>query len=195
MRPFDTTAWRKAVGNTNFSEKPEEKKQKAAVRPPTIPWGGEVMKLVAYVLIGGLIAFIVYQVVKNTSVDNKVVRPTQEAPTAATPVEDIETADLETWLEQARQQGNWREAVRVHYLLLLRTLHTQEKIHWQKDKTNLDYLNELLHHHLLYDPVRQLTRVYERVWYGEHTLTQNEFEQLAGNFDQVHQTLKHSGDS
>ncbi|MFZ5970513.1 MAG: DUF4129 domain-containing protein [Bacteroidota bacterium] len=192
VRPFDTTAWRKTVGSTDFSEKPEEeKKREAAPGPrPSLPWGGEVMKLIAYLLIGGLVAFIVYQVIKNTSVDNKVVRSTPTAPTAATPVEDIETADLETWLAQARTQGNWREAVRVHYLLLLRALHTAGKIRWQKDKTNLEYLNELLAHNLLYDPVRHLTRMYERVWYGEHTLTQPELEHLAGDFEQVNQALK-----
>jgi Domain of unknown function (DUF4129) len=50
-------------------------------------------------------------------------------------------------------------------------------IAWKKDKTNRDYLNEIRGRNN-YNDFRQLTLVYEIVWYGDTPVKQEEFSNV-----------------
>nr|WP_262905325.1 DUF4129 domain-containing protein [Hymenobacter nitidus] len=83
-----------------------------------------------------------------------------------TAAEDIHSLDFNTLLAQAEAAGNYRLAVRLGYLAVLKQLTDHGLIRWQPEKTNHDYLRELTAGSLR-PAFQEITRQFEYVWYGE----------------------------
>jgi len=95
--------------------------------------------------------------------------------------EDIHGIDFDAEIEKAIAQSNYRLAVRLLYLRCLKSLSDTQLIHWQIDKTNSDYLNELT------DPSQKqnfslITRQFEYVWYGNFTIDKQSFNHISQLF-------------
>ena len=103
--------------------------------------------------------------------------------------EDLHEADLEDFIGQAERAGNYRLAMRLHYLALLKELSLAEAIIWKKDKTNRQYLQELTQTDWKAS-FRQLTRIFEHYWYGDHELSATDYEQIAPQFRRFSNHLK-----
>jgi hypothetical protein len=79
--------------------------------------------------------------------------------------EDIRQLDLAALIREAEASGDLRRAIRLHYLLVLRTLVDQGTIDWSPERTDRDYLRQIR------DPVLRerfafTARVFQWVWYG-----------------------------
>ena len=86
--------------------------------------------------------------------------------------ENIHELDFNQTIAQAEAATNWRLALRLGYLQLLKQLTDRDFITWQPDKTNRDYLAELAARYPAARPAfAELTRQFEYVWYGELPLT------------------------
>ena len=96
----------------------------------------------------------------------------------ATEGEDIHAPDLADRLAEAEAAGNYRLAVRLGYLQLLKHLTDGGLIAWQPDKTNQAYVRELAAHAVLQADFREITRQFEYVWYGELPLTVGLYERV-----------------
>jgi hypothetical protein len=105
------------------------------------------------------------------------------------PVDNIEDTDLQGLLQQALQTGDYRKAVRLYYLLLLKQLNAREIIEWKKDKTNREYLAELFARDYHYDEAKHLTLAYERVWYGDYILEPESFRVLIARFENFYNKI------
>ncbi|HYC86893.1 MAG TPA: DUF4129 domain-containing protein [Chryseosolibacter sp.] len=199
VRDFDRAKWKEIVGKTSYDEQPavkkEEKKERRDEddeRDTSIPWvGSQIMSTLGYIVIGGLLVLLLYLVIKNTRLDKKVKK--SEAPLdAEQPVEDIEELDIDSLLRNALAEKNYRLALRLYYLGLLKRLNESGAIAWKKDKTNRDYLAELFAKDYLYDEVRKLTVAYEYVWYGMHNPSQESFERLFTSFETLKEKVNSS---
>ena len=88
--------------------------------------------------------------------------------------EDIHGIDFPGRLAEAEAAGNYRLAVRLGYLEILKHLSDQDRIRWEPNKTNHAYLHELPT-----GPLREAfwlaTRQFEYVWYGELLLTATQY--------------------
>ncbi|WP_245328349.1 DUF4129 domain-containing protein [Hymenobacter aquaticus] len=80
--------------------------------------------------------------------------------------ENIHALDFNALLAEAEAAGNYRLAVRLGYLAVLKQLTDRGLIQWQPEKTNHDYLRELTARPLR-PAFRELTQQFEYVWYGE----------------------------
>ena len=103
-----------------------------------------------------------------------------------TMAENIHEVDFATRLAEAEAAGNWRLAVRLGYLQLLKSLADGGLINWQPDKTNHAYLAELPATGPLRGAFREATRQFEYVWYGELALTAPLYAQVRAG----HQALR-----
>ena len=148
-----------------------------------------MLKILAYLVIFGFIGLVIYLVAKNVSLDLKIKREALHTEDLEKTVDDIGNIDIAGLLEQARRDGDFRLAVRLYYLGLLKKLNEMEKIVWKKDKTNRDYLGELFAKEFYYSQMRRLTLSYEAVWYGEHDLDPESFNRLSSQFELVFQEL------
>lgn len=88
--------------------------------------------------------------------------------------EIITKSALETRLENALLNENFREAVRVYFTLILQELIQLEYIQWKREKTNHDYLLELKNT-AAKNQFTQAARIFDIVWYGEYVLDKNRF--------------------
>ncbi|WP_165768175.1 DUF4129 domain-containing protein [Hymenobacter amundsenii] len=116
-----------------------------------------------------LVAALIFAVLKLLQVDvtrafGRAPRPVPLPYDAGT--EDLHALDLDALLREAEDAHQYRLAVRLGYLRVLRQLSDRQLINWQPDKTNHDYLYELPPGPLP-DAFRELTRQFEYVWYGE----------------------------
>lgn len=145
------------------------------------------IRLISFVIVFVLFAFILYYVAQNTKFKQKIKKMTPADVTG--PVEDIEELDTEGLLRQALAGDDLRMAVRVRYLLLLKKLNEVGLIAWKKDKTNRDYLSELYGRNDCYENVRGLTLAYELVWYGERKVSDESFQRLSVEFESVNSRI------
>nr|WP_262904575.1 DUF4129 domain-containing protein [Hymenobacter lucidus] len=116
-----------------------------------------------------LVVLLVFVVLKLMQVD--ITRALGRAPRRSpllydTAAEDIHALDFNALLGEAEAAGNYRLAVRLGYLFVLKQLTDQGLVQWQPDKTNHDYLRELSAG-TLRPAFRELTQQFEYVWYGE----------------------------
>ncbi len=116
-----------------------------------------------------LVAALIFAVLKLLQVDvtrafGRAPRPAPLSYDAGT--EDLHALDLDALLREAEAARQYRLAVRLGYLRVLRQLSDRQLINWQPDKTNHDYLYELPPGPLP-EAFRELTRQFEYVWYGE----------------------------
>jgi len=88
--------------------------------------------------------------------------------------EDIHAIDFDQDIDEAERTGNYRQAIRLQYLRSLKYLAERDRIHWQANKTNIDYLAELAGSGLE-DGFRKITRVFEYAWYGEMDLPREHY--------------------
>ncbi len=189
IRQFDENKWKAVIGNADFQETPQKENQTNSSPSYSLPWAGALLKLVSYIAIIGIVIFLLYLVLRNVSIDLKMKRSEVKKSSAEKAVENIEDVDIYGLLEQARSEGNFRMAVRLYYLGLLKKLHELGVIAWKKDKTNRDYLAELFSKDFYFQEVQRLTVSYEAVWYGEHNLNAASFQHLSSRFEFVLQEI------
>jgi hypothetical protein len=89
---------------------------------------------------------------------------------------------------QAEMEGKYSIAIRYLYNKLLLQLTNKGLIYWQKDKTNLDYLNEMSSS-ALSDDFRLITASFEYIWYGKFPCNQSRFFQIRNQFEQFYGQL------
>ncbi len=95
--------------------------------------------------------------------------------------ENIHEMDLDQLIREAAARGQYRLALRYHYLKALRQLAEHRLIQWKPEKTNRDYVREIPQPHLR-EIFRELTGIFEYIWYGEFPVDKPLFQQAATRF-------------
>lgn len=108
-------------------------------------------------------------------------RTAAEAGAVRTLEEDITADDLPDQLADAERMGEWRKALRLQYLLVLRYLVDEGRISWKPQHTDRDYQAQLKDED---ERLRfgRLSFIFKWVWYGEATLDRGQYERLSVAF-------------
>lgn len=93
----------------------------------------------------------------------------------------IHEANFSELLNEAEQNGDTRQSVRLLYLWLLKTLADDKVIEWNPDKTNVDYLTEIKDK-ALQEEFRYLSYLYNYIWYGGFSLNDSEYRSTRETF-------------
>lgn len=179
---------RKRAGDSDDAEDYDEGYDGGGDSSVGLGFLGPIMQLVFYGVIAAVIGLILYQIARNISYRSN---PKKAADKSKSPdeVHDITELDTEGLIRNAHLAGNYKLAIRLYFLHLLKKLNENGVIVWTKDKTNRDYLSELFSKQYYFDEVRKLTLAYERVWYGEHVPTAETYEALSSEFKAIDQKL------
>jgi len=151
---------------------------------PSINLAGLVafLRILIYVLLGIAIILIVrYLMFKNTNWQIwKKPKPAVEQ------FEVGEESDLRNdypaLIQKALDQKDHRLVIRYYYLWLLSKLDAQEIIDFHPEKTNSDYLHEIKNQAHRKD-FSYLSYLYDYIWYGEISMSDNDFSKIRKNFD------------
>lgn len=134
-----------------------------------------------YILLGlfaVLIAFLIYYLFVNRVKDGKNVVPISLEETA--PIE-IPLTELERMLQEALARGDYRGAVRIYFIFILRDLSQKNWINWEKEKTNFHYLREMSQRSE-YADFNKSVSYFEIIWYGKREIDKSTFEQIKPDF-------------
>lgn len=139
-------------------------------------------------IIGGFITFLVIYL-SNSNVG--VFRKSKTISTLETEVEtdDIFAIPYQKEIDKAVNAGNYRLAVRLHFLRLLRDLSEKNLIRYAADRTNFDYLLQV-QHTAWYQHFFRLTRNYEYVWYGQFEIDGEKFNIIKNDFTDLEKQLR-----
>jgi len=89
--------------------------------------------------------------------------------------EDIHKINFDELIANAISNNDYRKAVRLHFLKLLKELTDNNLITWQIDKTNNDYSIELSNSKYS-KKFQELALMYEYIWYGDFQLDESNFK-------------------
>lgn len=142
------------------------------------------------ILIAAAVAAIVFFILRvvGMSKSGLLSRSSNGNHPFTTHTEDINTISFEEAIGEAINTRNYRLAVRLLYLQSLKKLSDRDYIVWQIDKTNADYIKEVADRpwQALF---KSITYIFERAWYGETHIGNEEFEHLNLQFQQFNQQL------
>jgi|ERR1700677_4745027 hypothetical protein len=139
-------------------------------------------------LMGGILLYAITRII----VANRLqlfYRPPPHPMVIKTGEEGSPEDDLEGQLMHFMQTKNYRQAVRYLYLKTLRLLNDRGMIRYHQESTNLEYWRQLSA-----TPqggaFRDLTSIYEKVWYGEFPLGDTLFTRLHQYFEDFYKSVR-----
>lgn len=138
--------------------------------------GSDAFRFTVYLLLTLLFLFVIYRVLKVQGVfdrKNKKIA-TQEEQHELT---DISVSELEERIRQYESDGQLRQAVRYHFLHLLKLLSLKQIIELRSTATNHDYLIQVSRSSLL-ENFALLTDIYDHVWYGEIEPDHDQYQRI-----------------
>ncbi len=194
---FDKSDWKKATQDLDYSEDPKKPKKEKETNNADLPdFNGEILSKEAaevlrtffFILAIGILAFILYRILRSSvMLKNPKVRAQTVGVTEV--IQNIQETELEKMLREALSSNNYKQAIRICYLMVIKELSLKKLIEWKKDKTNGEYLKEMRDHEE-YRPFRDLTRFFERAWFGEGEVQEGDYTQSKPKFDSLIQTIE-----
>jgi hypothetical protein len=89
-------------------------------------------------------------------------------------IENIQHINLEDQLANSIRSGDYREALRWRFLILLKEMEKHGMIVWKPYKTNREYAKEM-GGNLLQKDFRMISGVFEKIWYAQRDVQKDQF--------------------
>lgn len=217
VQPFDKKRWEDVTDGMSYTEdqektvqnegnssgsaedgtkqdRPEKMEEPKPSRSFNIPGLGalaglfQLLAIIVVILLVGMIIYILVRAFSGSS-NTKVSSSSAIVNTLEELEENIHEADLERALRLALEQKNYKLAVRIYYLIIIRDMSSLKLIVWKRDKTNGEYVREL-YSKPQYESFRDITLDFDKVWYGDEEVNHSQFEYLQGKFSHFIQSLK-----
>jgi hypothetical protein len=118
----------------------------------------------------------------NTAINKSIVSISEEE-------ELIKHKDLPALIKKAIENKNYRLAVRYLYINALKLLEEGKIIIWEQQKTNEDYIKEIKSE-FLKESFKEVTHLYDFVWYGNFDINEVEFFKVEENFKKTNQLIQ-----
>jgi len=137
-----------------------------------------------YVFITLGIAAILFAVFKLSGMDIRMIftgRSKEISLPFEESLENIHEISFDEEISQAVNNQNYRLAVRLLYLKSLKKLSDGGRIEWRPDKTNSQYVNEIIHP-AQKSSFKKLTLQFEYVWYGDFSIDKESFRRIDTSF-------------
>ncbi|MCF8296204.1 MAG: hypothetical protein K9J13_01545 [Saprospiraceae bacterium] len=180
-------AWEKSTKNINYIEDYKEIEKKESTpninyTPPSTSGVSEIFTYIAVIIVLGFLIFFVFRLVQGGNMQmNRRIRSSKIA-IESNLDEDISKVDLEYLLKKARDEKNYKLALRINFLMIVKTLSLKNLIIWRIDKTNGDYLYELADKKEWFE-FAGITLTFEKVWYGDTEINEKDYSYLSKNFE------------
>lgn len=171
-------------GNENGgSYQPQESDDYEYQEPPSnYSFNSAGLGVFGYILIGIFVialAFLIYYMFVNRQRDGaKVGAPVELEEMHPS---EIPLSELERLLKEALAKGDYRGAIRIYFIFIIRDLSDKKWISWQKEKTNFHYLREMSGKNE-FDDFNRSVSYFEIIWYGKREIDSAKFEQIRPSF-------------
>lgn len=167
-----------------FSKKKEYRENKTRVKETNNNLnGGDGIgtfgSIILYTLLAIFLGLIIYFLFINTTVSEEG-KKVSELEIEKAPLE-ITKSELELMLEDALKKEDYRLAVRIYFIFVLKNLSEKEWIVWKKEKTNFSYLMEM-RGKKQYELFNESVSVFELVWYGDYNISNKDYSVIEPKF-------------
>ncbi|MFN6943338.1 MAG: hypothetical protein ACK4ND_00210 [Cytophagaceae bacterium] len=203
VRPVDEKKWQELKAEMDYSpkkksiqkDKDSNKKERGAdsSSEPSVFSGpmnlGPVFQYLGYALLIALLVFVIFKLF-NIDLFRSGRRVSGGTGITIEHIEEqIHESDLERFLREAIEQKQYKLAIRIYFLIVLKELSENNFIVWKKDKTNREYLYEMSgkksHQSFI-----NVVRIYEKTWYGDSTIDETQYQGLIPHFEQFVQNVR-----
>lgn len=128
--------------------------------------------------------FLLYYLYKNNLLLFRKKSATLYTESKEDQEKDIFSIPFSEAISKALNQNNFRLAIRLQYLQILKSLSQKGIINYLPDKTNHDYLAQL-RSSVYYDEFFTATRNYEYSWYGLFDIDKDKYNQIQQTFSSL----------
>ena len=143
------------------------------------------------VIIGGFAAAIMWYLAgSNVGLFRKKNKALELAGEEELATEDIFAINYQKEIDKAEAGGNYRLAIRLMFLRLLKDMAGKNIIRYKQDRTNLDYLFQL-QSTAYYNNFFRITRNYEYSWYGQFEVGEDAYRIVRNDFNQFDRQLQY----
>jgi hypothetical protein len=137
------------------------------------------------VIIGGFAAAIMWYLAgSNVGLFRRKNKYLQDTGDEQLETEDIFAINYQKEIDKAEANGNYRLAIRLMFLRLLKAMAEKNIIEYKPGRTNLDYLFHL-HPTVYYNHFFRITRNYEYTWYGKFEVGEGAYQLIRNDFNQM----------
>jgi len=151
------------------------------------------LEVLPYLIIAALIVFVVWLFYKLNP-GAKLLKGRDAPGIFFTEEEEIvKTKDIKKLISKALEQQDYRLAVRYYYLLILKKLSEAELIEYMFDKTNNDYIAEIVPEKMNAQ-FQKVTGLYDYIWYGNFEVTATDYAVAQETFNHLEHQIPNSVD-
>jgi hypothetical protein len=136
--------------------------------------------LLIFLLGAGIVGVIVYAIMNSQTSSHKKINLDDDEFDNVSPAE-IPLTELQKKLKESIEKADYRGAIRIYYLFILRDLSQKEWIHWEREKTNMHYLREM-NGKSEFDDFNKSISYFEVIWYGKRDIDFDQFKSIQPNF-------------
>lgn len=145
--------------------------------------GKLTIRIIKYIIVAVAIFFVAFLMLKNNARSLFYKKGASVSSDFIESTEDIEEIDFDKRIADEVSRKDFRKAVRLYFLKVIKELNQHRLINWKLDKTNTDYLKEL-RSGVYYQQFAELSRIYEYIWYGDFKLDETNFLSVIQKFNQ-----------
>lgn len=160
--------------NADLEKKePEESRPARRIRDNEGPsWVSTVLWVL---VVGVFLTIVIYYMAESGLFRRRRKIVTDEGHNMEEMPEDIFAINYQKEIDKAIANSDYRLAVRLQYLRILKQLTNRNLIRYEQDKTNMDYLMQL-HNTAYYQDFFRVTLHYEYSWYGQFAVSSQTYE-------------------
>lgn len=170
----------------NYEAQPQSSPSYNPSISPSVFNGLGALGYVLVVIFILLLAFLIFYLFVNREKDGKKITKLDLDEVAPT---EIPLTELERMLRDALARNDFRAAVRIYFIFILRDLSNKSWIRWEKEKTNFQYLREM-NGRPEYDAFNTSVGYFEIIWYGKREIDRQTFDKIQPDFTKL---LDHLG--
>lgn len=196
VQELDKQRWKEITSDMDYSgareELVEEEKEKDSFGEEAIQersvssssdsgslFGAGFFKVFAIIFLVAVVVMVILFLVKDGLPKNE---KTEKMEITLENIEDnIHETDLEKFIREAKDKGDYALAMRLYYLAIIKELSLKKLIKWKRDKTNGEYLRELRSSNFFVE-FNEVTNIFERIWYGSGKIDAETFAGFEGKF-------------
>lgn len=179
-RAIPKETWEKALQRLDYSGDVAPRQSRIqSVSPPTPadqPNMEGLFDVVKIVLLGLLllgIGWLAYS--QLLAARNRALRQEEGVADTENLEQCLHDSDLNALLQRALAAEDYRQATRIHFLMVIKYLSEKGALQWSQEKTNRQYVREMRDRPQAKDFQRAVS-LYEYVWYGNSPISRERYE-------------------
>jgi len=165
-------------------KKKEIREREFKERRPGSPWLNMMTLVIIVVIFFIILLWFLFKnniISRSKTISDKTVEEEESA-------ENIFDINYQLEIEKAIKAENYRLAIRLMFLRLLKNLSQKNIIQYKQERTNFDYLSQL-YTTSYYKEFFRLTRNYEYTWYGKFDVNTETFGIIKNEFENFDRKL------